>query len=104
MYVRWCKDRNSCAQTRNAKDGTRMKTGTQDINMENPKIGKNHGGPQTPRNRITMMRGITIRDSEAMTLSSSSSTDGGRVTNSYTLTLSLTQLQRQQLSLTILQR
>ena len=36
-------------------------------------------------------------------LSSSSSTDGGRVTNSYTLTLSLTQLQRQQLSLTILQ-
>ena len=37
-----------------------------------------------------MMRGITIRDSEAATLSSSSSTDGGRVPDSYTLSLSLT--------------
>ena len=79
-----------------------MKIEKQDINVENPKIGKNHGGPQTLRNKITMMRGITIRDSEATTLSSSSSTDDSRVTNPYTFTLSLTQLQRHQPSLTFL--
>ena len=33
------------------------------------------------------MRGSTIRDLEATTLSSSSSTDDGRVSNSYTLTI-----------------
>ena len=52
-------------------------------------MGENHGGPQTPRTDHYDERKYKIRDSKAMTLSSSSSTDGGRVTNSYTLSLSL---------------
>ena len=64
-------------------------------------IHYDNGGPRTPRNRITIMRGSTIRNSKATTLSSSLSIDGCRVTNSYTLTLSITQLQRKLSSLTL---
>ena len=76
---------------------------TQDINVENPKIGKTTRVHKPQETESLWWKGLQIRDSEATTLSSSSSTNGGRVTNSYTITLSHTQLQRQQPSLTILQ-
>ena len=102
MYVRGCKGRDKYAQieilrTKHVWKRVHKILTWKTQNREKPQ------GSTNPKNRITMMRGSTIRDSEATTLSSSLSTDGDRVSNSYTLTLSLTQLHRQRPSLTILQ-
>ena len=49
VYVRGCKDRDKYAQTEILRTEHERNRGTQDINVENPKVGKNYGGPQTPR-------------------------------------------------------
>ena len=105
-FVRICKASTgySCmyagAKIENNRD-TDRNIETQIFYVENPK-GKNHGGPQTPRKQITMMRGSTIRDSETTTLSSSSSSDSYKVTHSFSLSLLLSQVTEATTTLTTL--
>ena len=96
VYVRGCKDRDKYTQTKilwetaNAKRGHKiLMWKTQ--NREKPR------GSTNPQIGINTMRGSTIRDSEATTLSSSLSGDGHRVTHSslpLSLSLSLTHYYR----------